>query len=148
MILDEKRAEYIRLAEEAFKDKSLNKALLDCLPYAAMLIHRDRIVLAANRLVLEMGVVVGTNCWDTFGKRVSIPDEDRAYVEKHNRAPESGTKCTHCLADEALDKDEPVNVDVKIGETIWDTYWIPVGEGIYLHYGIDVTKKRSGNDTL
>lgn len=142
MIPEDEKAEYIKLAEIAFSDKSLNMALMDSLPYAAMLIHKDRVVLAANSGAKEIGVVEMTNCWDTFGKLASIPPEDREYFEKHGKAPESGTKCHFCRGDEALKKQELVVEDVEAGGKVWETHWVPVGRKIYLHYAVDVTDKR------
>lgn len=47
-----------------------------------------------------------------------------------------------CRADEALAKQERVVVDIEAGGKVWETYWIPVRDDIYLHYAIDVTDKQ------
>jgi hypothetical protein len=83
MIHEDTKSDYIRLADAVRRDKSQDMALMNSLPYPAMLIHKDRVVLAVNSAAKEIGVVEMTNCWDTFGKLASIPPEDRAYFEKH-----------------------------------------------------------------
>jgi len=48
------------------KSLHLNNSLLDAIPHPAMLIDRNRIILAANEKSKLMGAVVGTNCYDGF----------------------------------------------------------------------------------
>ena len=131
------------LQQDILTDKRLNQALMDSLPYAAMLIHKDRIILAANKLAREIGVEVGTNCWNTFGKLASIRKADKEYFEQHHKGPDCGTKCHFCMAEEALSSQKTVHLDVQADDIVWDTYWVPLNPEIYLHYAIDVTKERS-----
>lgn len=128
----------------------LNSLLLDTLPSPTMLIGRDRIVLAANRMAKEAGVKVGDYCWKTFGRGEYIPEEDKRYMEEHgvDQSP-GGTKCTFCLADEALDEQEAKNSpEVRAFGRIWDTWWVPVGGDVYLHYAVDVTDRKEMEDAL
>ncbi|MBF0293509.1 MAG: hypothetical protein HQK86_15280 [Nitrospinae bacterium] len=143
MIPEAKKKEYLQLAEKLFASPALNKALFEAIPYTAMIVHQDRVLLAANQAAIGIGVVPGTNCWDTFGKLASIPQEDRDHFEKHGKAPDGGTKCHFCEADHALASGKPVVKEVKLGDTVWETYWVPVGEKVYLHYAIDVTLKKA-----
>lgn len=114
--------------------ESLNRALLNALPFPAMLINRDRTLLACNQAAAEMGVVPGTHCWDTFGKLASIPAEDKEFFITEGRPPEGGTRCTFCQGDQALDTQEHQNTQVDTGEAVFDTYWVPLTPDIYLHY--------------
>ena len=115
------------------------------LPYPAIEINRNRNIVDMNKLAEDIGVAADTYCWDTFGKRASIPAQDRAFYEKHGRIPADGTMCVHCRAEEALSKQEHIIVEEKIGDTLWEIHWIPTGPDTYVHYGIDITKGR--NDT-
>ena len=74
--------------EKIMASKNLNKALLNRLPFADMLIRKDRIVVAANNIAASIGVEVGKQCWHTFGKCASLPQQDKEYFDKHGKAPE------------------------------------------------------------
>lgn len=133
------------ITEKLLQIDSINHKLLDTIPYAAMIISRERIVTAANKAALDIGVKVGSFCWDSFGKLVSIPAEDKEYFEKNKKPPKEGTRCYFCEAEEALSSQETANVKVEVGGTLWDTYWVPLNEELYLHYAIDITEKKESD---
>ena len=130
------RTEFIAKAHELLTSELLNKALLDSLTYPAMLIHKNRRIISANKAAKEIGVEVASFCWDTFGKKASISKENREYYEKNNTVPPKGIKCTFCRADEALKSQKPVNEKIAAGDVVYDTYWIPLTDEVYLHYSI------------
>ena len=130
------KAEFIVKTQELLADKHLNKALMDSLPYPAMLIRKDRRIITVNEVAKDMGVIVGSFCWDTFGKKASISGKDREYYEKNNTVPQKGIKCTFCRADEALVSQKPINEKIPAGDITYDTFWIPLNDEIYLHYAI------------
>jgi PAS domain S-box-containing protein len=133
-----------KAAEAALQEThQLNQLLLDSLPHPAMLVDRDRTVLAANRIAREAGAVPGVCCWEGFGHLAYIPAEDRAYVEAHGEPPPGGTRCTFCRADECLDAEAPAN-DPRVCafDRYWDTHWVPLDDGTYLHYAIDITERE------
>jgi PAS domain S-box-containing protein len=115
-----------------------------------MLINRDRVILAANRVAREVGAQVGGYCWCGFGRLEYIPEKDRRYVQEHGgSAPPGGTECTFCLADEALDANEPTNdPEIEAFGQLWDTWWVPIEGGVYLHYAINVTEQRRVQEAL
>jgi PAS domain S-box-containing protein len=118
----------------------LTELLLDSLPYPAMLIQKDRTVLAANHIARQLGAKVGEYCWQDFGQSEFIPDKDKQYIDKHKEAPPGGTHCTYCKADEALQKQTHINnPEIKAWDKVWDTHWIPLDKETYLNYAIDVT---------
>ena len=118
----------------------LPELLLDSLPYPAMLIQKDRTVLAANHIAKQLGAKVGEYCWQDFGQSEFIPEQDKQYINKHKEAPPGGTHCTFCKADEALQKQTHINnPEIKAWDKVWDTHWIPLGKETYLNYAIDVT---------
>jgi DNA-binding NtrC family response regulator len=57
-----------KLREALQESARLNELLLSSLPYPAMLIRRDRTVLAANRMAQEMGARIEDLCWRSFGQ--------------------------------------------------------------------------------
>lgn len=133
-IFDER--EFVEIAKKIMKQESLNRALMDSLPYPAMLIRNDRRIIIANKTAKELGVTVGSYCWDTFGQKASISTEDKDYYENNKIVPEKGIKCTFCKANEALSTQKLVNERIPAGDIIYDTYWIPLTEDVYLHYAI------------
>ncbi len=80
-------AEFRAKTHELLTNPHLNKALMDSLPYPAMLLRKDRRIIMANATAQAMGVEVGSFCWDTFGKKASITEEDRAYYEENHAVP-------------------------------------------------------------
>jgi GGDEF domain-containing protein len=43
---------------------------------------------------------------------------------------------------------EPLNSEVELAGNIWDTWWIPLGEDVYLHYAADVTRYKKMEEEL
>jgi PAS domain S-box-containing protein len=123
----------------------LNQLLLDSLPHPAMLIRRDRQILAANRAAIDVGAEVGGYCWREFAGSQYIPAEAQAYMEEsEGELPaDLDVKCTFCLADEALAREGPTNLpELEAFDKLWDTWWVPIDDSTYLHYAIDITERR------
>ena len=122
----------------------LNQIILDSLPHWAMLIDvKSRTVLAANKLAFEGGAKINCQCWDDFGHRQFISEEHKKLIKiEPERKRDNQIKCDFCLADEAMESGKSERKEVEIDGTIWDTWWVPVDEGIYLHYAIDITEIR------
>jgi len=117
-------------------------SLFDAIPYAAMIIRKDRILLAVNKAGREIGIEEGRYCWDSFGQKASIPQEHKEYFELYGEPPGAGTHCIFCHADEALESQEEIIADVEVGGKVYKTYWIALSDNEYLHYAIDVTQKK------
>ena len=125
-------------------DKSrLCSAFFEAIPVPAMIISKERIIQAANKAAVEYGVVPGTNCWNTYGKLASISKEAREYFQAHGEAPQGGVMCYFCEAKRALASQAPVTRVEKIGDTLWEIHWTPVGPKEYLHYAFDITGKQT-----
>jgi hypothetical protein len=129
-------------AEQALRNPMLNESLLQSLPYPALIINRERIILAANGPAREMGSKVGTYCWDSFGQRASLSGQDREYFETHGTPPPGGIRCTFCLAGQALAGQSAKSVELPVGESVFETWWTPLDQDTYLHYAIDITEKK------
>ncbi len=121
----------------------MNELLLDSLPHPAMLIRKDGIVLAGNRIAEEVGARVGGICWHDFGHGEFISEQDKEYINQHGEVPPGGTQCYFCLAVDALKNQKPTNnPEVEAFGKIWDTHWIPLGKEVYLRYAIDITEHK------
>ena len=137
-----------QLEEEKRRKEELFRLMLQGIPNPAWLVSRERRILAQNKAAASLfGTKVGDYCWERVLGGGNLPDEYREVFEK-NGTPLPGTKCYFCLADEALDRNEPINSEVEFVGGIWDTWWIPLGEDVYLHYATDVTKYKKMEEEL
>lgn len=131
-----------QLEEEKRRKEELCRLMLQGIPSPAWLVSRERRILAQNKAAASLfGSKVGDYCWERVLGGGNLPDEYREVFEK-NGSPLPGTKCYFCRGDEALDRNEPINSEVELAGNIWDTWWIPLGEDVYLHYATDVTKHK------
>ncbi len=137
-------------AETALQEsKRMNELLMDSLPHPAMLIRRDQIILVANRVAREIGARVGGYCWRDFAHGDYIPEDDKQFLRDFNEIPEGGLTCTFCRAHEALMKQEPLNnPEVIMSDRIWDIWWVPIDNDVYLHFAIDVTERKQVEKSL
>ena len=137
------------MSDNTQRTDPLDGLLLDALPHPAMLVGRDRVVLAANRIARHMGAAVGGECWRQFARSEFIPEADRAYLCEHGVAPPEGTHCAFCRQDEALARGEAVRTpNIHAFGRAWDVYWVPLNESTCLHYAVDVTEHERTEDLL
>lgn len=138
-IEERKKAEKLRLEAERIRT-----TLLDTLPNPTMLIRRDRVVLAANRHALDLGVHIGGFCWHGFGRQKLAGDSSTDHQQGTGNSLDAGNmKCDFCLAEEAFGAMKPQSVKAfEAFGGLWDIYWIPVDADTYLHYAIDVTERQ------
>lgn len=127
----------------------LNEILLDAIPHPTMLIHKNRIVLVANRIAREVGAKPGSYCWREFGHSEYISEGDKRRLEKYKEVPPAGIRCAFCLADEAITESKPtVCPEIEAFGKIWEVHWIPLEKDIYLHYAIDITEHKRTEEAL
>ena len=134
--------------KELLKNKQLTNILLDSLPHPTMLIRRDKIILAANRIAREVGAKVGGYCWRDFGQSKHIPEDHKRYINQHkDQIPPGGTKCTFCLSDEAFEKNKPTcRPEIEAFGGLWEAWWVPIESNLYFHYAINISEiKRAKN---
>ncbi|MEJ2154179.1 MAG: sigma 54-interacting transcriptional regulator [Desulfobacteraceae bacterium] len=132
-------------AEKLQRERSrLQKTLIDTLPYPAMLVRRDRIILAANLPALNLGARIGDFCNNGFGRHaIGSVSAELVQCNAAGTAFTKNIKCGFCLADQAMETKKPqVSKEMEAFGGIWDLFWIPVDQETYLHYGIDVTEQR------
>ncbi|MBF0496523.1 MAG: response regulator [Deltaproteobacteria bacterium] len=124
--------------------------LLSSLPHVTLLIRgNDKIIVAANKIALQAGIKVGGYCWREFCKAEYLSEEHKKIIKELPEIvpPELGVKCLFCLGDECLtEAPEQNDPEVHAFGKIWDTYWIKVSDGIYLHYAIDITERNNAEE--
>lgn len=98
----------------------------DNFPAPVMLVHKDRTILARNKLAESVGYTLGTRCSDMGNK------EDHKGCQA-NLALSEGT------AKRAVGYYEPMNM-------VLDSYWVPLAgmDDIFLHFSIDITPYAAG----
>ena len=135
-------------AEETIKEKQqMNDLLLNSMPYPIMLINKARVVMAANKIALDIGVKIGDYCWKGFGKCEYLSDKDQICAGENPSAP--GIQCTFCRADEMFKTNGPANdPEVSAFGRLWNTYWIQLNDNQYLHYSIDITDQKQAKEAL
>jgi len=121
--------------------KKRTQLLIDGIPNPAWLVTRDRHIIMQNRASESFGSKIGMYCWEGIIHLEALTDECREAYEKTG-IPLPGTKCTFCMADEALDKKQGMNTELELHDSLFDVAWIPLGKDIYLHYAIDITKYK------
>ncbi|MGI6286014.1 diguanylate cyclase [Neomoorella humiferrea] len=137
-----------RLEEENRRREERLRLMLKGIPSPAWLISRERRILAQNKAAAELfGTKEGDYCWQGIHGGEYLPKEYREAIEKTG-VPLPGTKCYFCRGDEALAANEPVNSEVEFAEGVWDTWWVPQGEDVYVHYAVDVTRYKKMEEEL
>jgi len=103
--------------------------------------------MALNKTAREIGIEANDYCWKQFGKCECLSEENKTLAKENPDEP--GIKCTFCQSDEMFEKNETRN-DPKVDAfgKIWDTYWVPLDEDLYLHYAIDVTDRHKSTERL
>lgn len=131
---------------------NLNEILLSSLQHPAMYIRRkDRVIISANKIALQMGVKPGGYCWREFGNSEYLSDKNKKIAEEYPLEVPSKyhLKCIFCQGDQCFSSQpEQNNPDVHAFGLIWDTYWIKVSEDVYLHYAINITEKKLAEEAL
>lgn len=140
--LERLAAEQQQAAEYIRKENNLSRILFDALPYPAMIVSVDRIVLAANKVSRGLGVTAGSFCWETFGKCAYIPAEKAAEYKRTGNVPPT-TSCRFCRADRCL-KDQKARSDsnVQMLDQTWDMHWIALDSKLFLHYALNITERK------
>jgi diguanylate cyclase (GGDEF)-like protein/PAS domain S-box-containing protein len=137
-----------RLEEENRRKEERLRLMLEGIPSPSWLVSRERRILAQNKAAVSLfGTKIGDYCWKGIHEGEFLPDEYREAFKK-NGTPLPGTKCYFCRGDETLGTYEPANSEVELAGKIWDTWWIPLGEDVYLHYANDVTKYKRMEEEL
>lgn len=134
--------------EENRRREERLRMMLEGIPSPAWLVSREHRILAQNKAAKSLfGTKIGDYCWKGIHGGEYLTDKYRELFKKKGLLL-PGAKCYFCRGDEALDKNEPINSEVELAGNIWDTWWIPLGEDIYLHYATDVTKYKKMEEEL
>jgi PAS domain S-box-containing protein len=121
--LEKYAAKNKQVGEITQQEKYLSQILLDNIPSVALLIRPEtREIVHSNKHAAKIGAIPGKQCFVSWGKS-SVP-------------------CPWCLAPELWATGKTKRIEVVVSDTVWDTYWVPITEDLYLHYAFDITELR------
>lgn len=120
----------IKKAERKLQEEvRIRQLFMDALPCVAVLLkYESREIVASNKAAVGVGAVPGRTCYATWAGRTS--------------------PCSWCLAPKLWESGEAQNAQFWALGKYWDAYWIPVDEGLYLHYAFDETDKEKNKEAL
>jgi hypothetical protein len=101
--------------------------LLDVLPVDAVLLRRDKEIVASNEMAVEKGLVQGVKCYEGW------LNADKPCPWCHaKKALRSGQVVDHMVRAKANENGELVVVDE--GGIIMDAHWYPIAPDLYIHF--------------
>lgn len=134
---------------ELKKASALNEILLDAIPHPALLVRKDRSIIAANKKAKETGAIVGGLCWRDWKHCKYITEEDKKHANVFNPDSDENVCCSFCEGDKVLENNECINIKKELGGSFWNIYWLPTQEkDVYLHYSIDITEQVRAESEL
>ena len=102
---------------------AMYQLFLDRLPPLAMLLRpKTREIVACNKTGEDVGALPGKTCFATWGQ--------------------SDKPCPWCLAPKLWSTGEPQHLVIEGVGRVWDAYWIPISDDLYLHYAFDITEQK------
>ena len=138
---DRLELEVAKRVRELDETQRQNRRLLDAIPHTAMLVDKQRRVIALNRTAAETGMKIGDYCWSGKNNWPAVPEYQRqAYLDSGRPLP--GTSCSHCRFEEAFRLGESITMDVELLGRSWSLWWIPIQDDIMLHYSMDITDRK------
>ena len=124
------------------------RMMLEGIPNPAWLISRERKIIAQNRAARErFKTQEGQYCWEGIWGMECLEEQQRRFYEETGY-PLPGTQCRFCEGDRALDRRETINKELRVKGEFWYTWWVPVGEDLYLYYADDVTRYKKMEEEL
>ncbi len=101
----------------------INQILLDAFPCVALIVRpKTREIVASNRSATQLGAFPGQTCFGTWAKRDS--------------------PCPFCLAPQVWETGQTQHLEVEFQGVYWSAHWVPINEGLYLHFAFDITERK------
>jgi signal transduction histidine kinase/ActR/RegA family two-component response regulator len=123
---------------------------LEDFPHPAMLIRRDKTVVASNRMAREMCAAAVGICGGDFPSNFDNQVGQCSYeTGGENSLWNCDTKCLVCIAEQALASKETRNcAEARLLSRVWDVWWMPIADDLYLHYWTDATDRKRAEELL
>lgn len=120
--------------------------LLDAIPHIALLVHKNRRVVALNKAAADAGMKIGDFCWCGMRLLDAVPVADGESLGLDGSATQVST-CPHCLGDKAMSTGTARHMDVKSGGKHWSMWWTPIAKDLFLHYSMDMTEHMKAEES-
>lgn len=129
------------------QQNELNRKLLAAIPHPVWMITKERKIIAQNQAAEKMGTTIGGYCWEKIHNMTTISEEQRRYYTERG-VPAPGTRCSFCLADDALEAQKAIHKEIEYNSVFYDVWWVPIDDETYLHYAIDLTVQKDNERRL
>jgi len=137
-----------KLEEEKIYKEEQCRLVLEGIQSPAWFVSKEGRILAQNRMAQSLfNTKVGEYCWENVLGGGYLSDEYKEEAGNYS-FPLPGTRCYFCRREEAFDKNKPVNCEVELSDKTWVVWWTPLGNDVFLHYAIDVTKYKKMEEEL
>jgi signal transduction histidine kinase len=136
--------------ESSRKNSFLNDVTLDGLPHPAIVINKQKTIMAANRAAREMGANPGGNCGRDFcASSRAVGDNSLHSEPRETGLAQLETAESFCLAEKALSlKQVRGRNEVPLFNRFWDVWWVPISDDLLLHYWVDITDRKGAEELL
>ena len=124
----ERTAELIKANEDLKEKTRTAQTLLDALPCIALLLRPDKVVVGSNKKAADLGIVPGTVCHEAWKAK------DRP--------------CPWCRSATTIPPGVLQREEIEVGESCWETYWVPINSDLFLHYAFDVSDRKQSEREL
>ena len=112
---------------------NFNEILLDSLPYPALLIDKNRCILAFNKFACEIGAAYKSDAWELFDHHPNC----------HQKLFHELNKCFFCYAANCLETKSSVKCFEHFhNNRYWQMNLLHVYENIFLFFAIDITENK------
>ncbi len=135
------------LEKEKEKEEKKLRLILQGMPNPAWLITKKRKIIAQNRAAEKRGSKIGQFCWQSIQKGDWLSEKHKKVFEKTGSYPPDA-QCFFCQADQALRSKKLIHTEISLQDSVWEEWWIPLKDDLYLHYAIDVTKYKKMEEKL
>ena len=126
--VQERTGELIKANADLKEKTRVAQTLLDALPCIALLLRSDKVVVGSNKRAADLGIVPGKVCYEAWN---------------------AGNKpCPWCRPVDTLQMGTVQREEIEVGESCWETYWVPINSDLFLHYAFDVTDRKQSEKEL
>ncbi len=110
-----------------------------------LLVHKTHIILLQNKAAYELfGSKEGGLCWQELWDGETLSENNKKFYEQGKVL--SNMACHFCVSNEALESQKSITKELYIFGKYWESCWVPITKDIYMHYFIDVSKRKSSEE--
>lgn len=124
------------------KDNKVINKIIELLPGYFWALDSKKNITKINRNTIDkFNCKIGEKCFLSIWKGKFLNKEHKKLIEEKGVIPPDA-KCEFCMADVAIEKQEPVFSEIEDNGTFYKVWWVPIGKDEYIHYLIDITEEK------